>query len=642
MISEQCLPEEALRFFGVSQEMFAILHLDGSVRRLNAAWERTLGFAGTDIVGQSFFDFVHPDYRSAAIAHFEDLLTLGGAVCFTNRYSGRDSSYRWISWSMTSSPGEPFVYASARDVTGHVAADDELHRTSEILNSVLQTAPVGIWACDLENRVQFWNACAESIFGWTEDEVLNATSPLRNGDELAHDFFANRTLAGVERQWPRKDGSLADAEVWSVPLSDGKRTPCGTLGICVDVTEKKRREEALRRAQKAEALGQLSAGIARDFSNLLTVVGGYTEILLARNGNGPASSVELNQIHKAAQQALFICRQLTAFNPRQLISPELLSVNDVVREMEDAVKRLVGEWIAVTISLAENLPPVLVDRVQIGQLLLNLAISAHDALSGRGDMLIETHNGGAGTDLQQVVLMVTHAGRSPNGQDESELFEPFSGGTDRGVAGSLALFTANEIAGSMGGKLRVSTQESGTSLGVLLPALSSSIEVPKRNSKVAAKARRKLLVVEDDGMVREFMRTALELDGFEVLEAESGIEALTIIQAEPAIDLLITDLVMPDINGLELYHRLKKNTELKVLFVSGYPDEHIIGEGVADIGTSFLPKPFTMETLVQRVNDVLDGTVQTKILDRGVRVEWMLRSTEFRGTNLIASEQSRK
>lgn len=274
MSIKRCSAEEALRFFDASPEILGILQVDGSVRRVNPAWERWLNYTKTETDERSFFSFIHPDSLEVSVKRFENLLAEGGEVCFTNQYQAHDGSYRWVSWNMACSAGEPFIYASGRDVTVYVAADDELHQKSEVLSAVLQAAPIAIWACDLEDKVRFWNAGAESIFGWCEEDVLNLIPPPIADEGLSLRSSKGQAVMGKECRGTRKDGSMVDVEVWAVPLYDRNRAPCGGLGMCVDVTEKKRREEQLRRAARAEGLAELATGIGRDFSNLLTVVSG--------------------------------------------------------------------------------------------------------------------------------------------------------------------------------------------------------------------------------------------------------------------------------------------------------------------------------------------------------------------------------
>ncbi len=365
-----------------------------------------------------------------------------------------------------------------------------------------------------------------------------------------------------------------------------------SLFLCVDVTERKQRAEQLRRAARAEGLAELATGIGSDFSNLLRVISGYSEILMLRR-EGKSAPAEVNRIYSAAQQALFVCRQLSAFNPRRLVRPEPLNLNDMLLEMEAAVKRLAGERISVHMNPADYLPLVSADREQMGQLLLNLVISAYHTMSGTGDVLVEAQHSEDAPHSHRVIINARCSGHLGATADHARLIERFHSGMERGAAAGLALFTAHEIVRELGGSFNIMNHGWGTEFTVALPAASVAAELPARKT-AEPRAGLKVLLVEDDSMVREFMRMALEENKFKVLEAESAARAFEIARDAGRIDLLITDLIMPD---------------LPVLFVSGYPDDVLIGAGREEFSTSFLPKPFTMENLVYRVEEVLDAAM---------------------------------
>lgn len=275
--------------------------------------------------------------------------------------------------------------------------------------------------------------------------------------------------------------------------------------------------------------------------------------------------------------------------------------------MEAAVKRMAGELITLYVNPVEHLPLVYADRLQMGQLLLNLVISAYHSRSGSGDVLVETQNSEGPEDSNTVTLTVRCSARVGAAAGHTPLFEPFLSGMERSAASGLALFTAHEIVRELGGALHLMNYEWGTELSVALPALPLTAELHARKTADPARSGLKVLLVEDDSMVREFMRMALEENKFEVLEAENAARAFAITRDVTSIDLLITDLIMPETTGIELYRLLKKDADLPVVFISGYPDDVLVSAGMAEFASSFLAKPFTMEDLIDRVNEILDA-----------------------------------
>ncbi len=609
--------DEAALFFDLSTDLLAVLTLDGRFRRLNSAWERTLG-SGGDCHRWSVSDFVHPDDQQTTISKLADAAQGAAAVTFRNRCCWKEGNYRWMQWTLTPFPMAQLIYASTRDITEQVITDEELHRSNEVLNAVLDAAPLAIWASDLQGGGQFWNPAAEEMLGWSEDDIRNGAAPayfLPGG--AVSDSEQDGSLSGVEIRASRKDGSAIDVRLWAVPLRDLNGVRCGTLGMIEDLTEEKRRDKQVRHAQRAEALSQLAGGIARDYSNLLTVIGGHTDLLIERCDANHPHLPSLMGIEKAVQQASLVTTQLTAFSRRHLVQPQRMNLNAVVNEMAAGLQRILGEGNVLRTALDSELKFVNADPAQLRQLVLNLLIGVREAASGQSRITIVTANEDRPESSQpaRVLLTVSCTNPAPDPLPEQSLFEPFAS-SGRGTAAGLALFTAHEIVQLSAGEISVTREACETSFQVSLPAasLSSEPSSPPRTTQPKGQTST-ILLAEDDRMVRRLVREVLERAGYSVLEAADGAEALAKAAHHPdPIDLLITDLVMPGMSGPELVRGLRHRPEMCVLYVSGYTDDVIASEGLLEPGAAFLPKPFTPEALLDKVEQALEGNRGLRLL----------------------------
>jgi PAS domain S-box-containing protein len=620
--------DEASLFFDLSQDMLAVLTLDGRVLRSNSAWEGTLGASPENDREWTVLDLVHPDDLQMTIFKFNEVVKGADVVTFSNRCSSREGVYRWIEWTVTRSAQTKLIYVSARDVTDQIALEERLHRTNEILNAVLDAAPLAIWASDLEGDVQFWNPAGEHMLGWTEDEMLSGAGPRDFLPGMATATEDGRDLPGVEIRAARKDGSTIDVRLWTAPLRDLNGVQCGTLGMIEDITEEKRRDEQLRRAQKAEALSQLAGGISRDYSNLLTVIGGHTDLLIKNCHANHPHLRPLEGIRRAVQQASLVTSQLTAFSRRHVVQPQRVNLNRVVNEMSEGLERMLGEDCVLRTELGPKLRFVSADPSQLQQLVLNLLIGAREAMSGRGRITIETANeeNTAGA-LPWVMLTVSFSSQEGGSLPENGLFEPFACGSGRGAAAGLALFTAREIVQLCSGEISVANEAGEAMFLVRLPAawVASEPVSPSRSTQPKAHEDVTILVAEDDPMVRGLMREILVGAGYSVIEAADGAEALSMAARQSGpIDLLITDLVMPGMSGAQVYQSLRNRPEVSVLYVSGYPEDMIASEGLLEPGAAFLPKPFTPEALIDKVEQALEGNRGLRLLLRSGGLEQTL------------------
>ena len=379
-------------------------------------------------------------------------------------------------------------------------------------------------------------------------------------------------------------------------------------------------EETLRQAQKMEAVGQLAGGIAHDFNNLLTVISGYTEILLRRLGREAEGSKEIAEISKAAEQAARLTRQLLAYSRKQVLEPRALDLNDIVTETQTMLERLIGENIEFSTTLAEDLGSISADDGQIEQIIMNLVVNARDAMPEGGKLLLETSNVTLAdvstsrrpdtTPGDYVLLTVTDTGHGMDAATAGRIFEPFYTTKERDAGTGLGLSTVYGIVKQSGGHIEVESEPGiGTTFRLYFPQVAEEAEAfsPKPPDERSLTGSETVLLVEDEEALREVGRQMLETYGYTVLLAGDGAAALELAQNHPdPIQLLMTDILMPKMGGIELAERLSTlRPELKVLYTSGYNDSGGSLQRVA--GSRYLQKPYAMEDLARTLRELLDA-----------------------------------
>ena len=410
-------------------------------------------------------------------------------------------------------------------------------------------------------------------------------------------------------------------ELRSVPIRDDNGTVVSVVEVGRDITEMKRMEERLLQSHKMEAVGRLAGGVAHDFNNLLTVITGYSELLLSHLGEDDPRREEAEQIRKAGNRAAALTRQLLAFSRRQVLQPEVLDLNRVVQELETMLRRLIGENMDLATSLAAGLGKVKVDPGQIEQVVVNLVVNARDAMPGGGKLTIRTANvvtdgeaaRGDGTvpSGSYVLLEISDTGCGMDPGTIANIFEPFFTTKEVGKGTGLGLATVYGIVKQSGGHISVTSDPGkGATFHIYLPRIEESAAEPKTvpASTASTCGQETVLLVEDSEVVRRLVREILERNGYNVLEASQGSDAILVCSGHKgAIHLILTDVVMPGMSGRELCTRLTPlYPGVKVIYMSGYTDDAIGHHGVLEPGTAYLQKPFTPNALERKVREVLD------------------------------------
>jgi PAS domain S-box-containing protein len=512
----------------------------------------------------------------------------------------------------------------AFDVTEREEAAQALWESEERFRLIAEHAKDLIALLDVDGRFRYLSPSCESILGCPAGALLGtASSELIHPDDWPEGWRwgANKLR---EMRWRKADGSWLWVEGLSYEIAGGAESHFAL--IARDISERKRAaaekellEDELRQAHKLEAVGQLAGGIAHDFNNLLTVIGGYTDILLRRLGHEADGSTEMVEIGKATQRAMRLTRQLLAYSRKQVVELKAVDLNGVVIETQTMLERVVGENIEFSTTLAEDLGSISADYGQIEQIVMNLVVNARDAMPEGGKLLLETCNvtsagvvGGRRSDTaaaDYVVLTVSDTGEGMDSATAERIFEPFFTTKERGAGTGLGLATVYGIVKQSGGHIDVeSSPGMGTTFRLHFPRVAEKAEVfrPRRPDDRSLMGSETVLLVEDDESLRAVGRMMLEPYGYTVLLAGDGDAAIELVnnRADP-IQLLITDILMPKMGGIELAAQLSTmRPELKVLYTSGYNDSGSSRERIA--GSRYLEKPYAMEELARTLRELLD------------------------------------
>ena len=522
----------------------------------------------------------------------------------------------------------------------HKQAVETLREIEERFRQVYDEAPVGYHELDGEGRIIRVNRRELEMLDYTEQELLgHPVWKFVVEEEMTRQVIMAKIAGDIsfhetfERTYRRKDGTTLPVLIEDRVIRDKKGGITGIRSMIEDITERRRAEEALKKSeeqlrqwQRVEAIGRLAGGVAHDFNNLLMTIKGCSELLLRELDSNNPRREEVEEIRKAAERATALTRQLLAFGRRQVLQPQVLDLNEVVANMDRMLQRLIGEDIQLLTVLDPELWPVKVDPGQIEQVIMNLAVNARDAMPGGGKLTIETGNVVLDEDYARrhvsvkpgpcVMLAVTDNGCGMDQETQSHLFEPFFTTKKTGEGTGLGLSTVYGIIKQSGGNIwAYSELRQGTTFKIYLPRVEEAVKTykPKVAPTASPGGSETILLVEDEEAVRTIVSKILQNKGYTVLEAHHGPEALEICQAhEGPIHLMVTDVIMPHMSGRELAERLTiSRPEVRVLFMSGYPDNAIVHHGVLGAGTAFLQKPFTLNALEGKVRELLDALPQS-------------------------------
>jgi PAS domain S-box-containing protein len=616
--------ESLSRMISSAADAIVTKDLQGSIRSWNPAAEKLFGYSVEEVLGKPMLMLFPPELvneereilarieKGAGVEHFESVRIRkdGRALQVALTISPiRDSEGRIIGASKI-----------ARDISAQKQAEEQLRRQASLLDQAFDA--VLVWEKD--GAITFWNQGAVRMYGFSTNEAIGRVS---------HELLQTSAADGLEQvlqkltvkgSWEgelahtRSDGKRIAVESRMVQITEGER--CYVLETNRDVSEERLLEERLRQSQKMEGIGRLAGGVAHDFNNLLGIILGSAELL--------AESLDLSQvrkraseIQKAGQRAANLTRELLAFSRKQVLELKVTDLNAKVSGIRDMLVRVVGEGIEISTSLATNLGRVRADPNQIEQILLNLVVNARDAMPNGGKITIETQN----IDLEEayvgthssvvagsyVMIAVSDSGVGMDAETLAHVFEPFF--TTKSSGTGLGLATVYGAVKQSGGNIwAYSEPGKGTTFKVYFTRVDGAAERARAgecNATPTPKGTETILLVEDSDSLREVTREFLQIAGYNVVVARNGNDAVQVARShEPAIHLLLTDVVMPGMSGRESADEIKRmHPETRVLFMSGYTSNAIAHRGVLDEGVSLLSKPFTRSDLVQKVHEILNS-----------------------------------
>jgi two-component system cell cycle sensor histidine kinase/response regulator CckA len=608
-----------------ASEGIGIIDADGRLSFANRRLQALLGHAADAVTGRRLIDHVAAAERDAAEQWLARARTEAAGPIELSLV-GADGVTRT---ALISAAPRDALDTSGGGVLAMFADVTALRRSEARFRTIVEAAPIGIMLLDADGRRRELNPAGRRLLG---AEHGRAEYCLFDDPQLPVDLAARLRRGLVVRYRAQVGVGAAGAtkllvDVVVTPLAGEGDAPPGYLALLSDVTERERLEAQLRHAQKMEAIGQLSGAVAHDFNNILTAILGAAELargaLERQPDNAAAILPDLDQIERSAQRAATLTRQLLAFGRRQAARPQVVAPARVLGELQDMLRRLMREDLQLHFVLPPDAWPVRIDPGQLEQVVMNLVVNARDATPAGGLVAVELSNVDLTEDYvarhleartgPHVQLAVSDTGCGIPPETLSRIFEPFFTTKGAGTGTGLGLATVHGIVHQLGGHIMVYSEVGrGTTIRVLLPAEPQAAATPAENGRRPATTQRgseTVLVCEDDATVRALTCRTLESRGYTVLEADTPPRAIALVRAHRGpLQLLVTDVVMPELNGCELAQALLElRPELRVLYISGYTASIVAHHGVAQVATSFLEKPFTAEQLAQRVRAVLDA-----------------------------------
>jgi len=621
----------------------AVLRQDWRWLEVNPRLLELLGYDEAELRAQAFHDLVHP-------AHRVDHLVLARRLsrgrldtyALEQRLVRKDGTAVWVDLKAVRARmpagGEDHIVIVVEEVGERREALEALRTAQQLQEALLCNIPEAAWLKTADGRYLAVNYAFARACGWTRSEVVGRTDrdiwpeeqAARYQEEDARVLESGQPLL-TEEYLDAGDGVVRWYETVRAPVRDAAGNWIGTVGVRRDITERKQAEEALRRSEeqlrqvlKLEAVGRLAGGIAHDFNNILTAVGGHATLLLDEIRPGDPMRADIEEIKRGVDRAASLTRQLLAFSRKQVLKPRVLDLTSVVADTERMLRRLIGEDIELRTCAETGLGRVQADPGQIQQVILNLAVNARDAMPDGGRLSIELANVDVDEHMahchmpvqppgRYVRLTVTDTGTGIPYAIQPHIFEPFFTAKEKGKGTGLGLSTVYGIVKQSGGFIWVYSEPGqGSTFKVYLPRVEAPAERPPSRREVAANAGNEtILLVEDEPAVRDLAQRILRRKGYRVVAAQNGREALDLVERHAdAIDLLVTDLVMPQMDGRELAQRLAaRRPGLRVLFMSGYTGDTIAQRGVLDPDVAFIEKPFSPEGLAHKVREILDARV---------------------------------
>lgn len=638
--------------FESAQDAIFLMNKGGISMECNPAAQRFFRCSEEEIIGKNLFDFSperQPEDKSSKMES-ENLIRLvfeRGSLRFEWVFETNGGELLDTEVSLNKIPmnGSVKMIAVVRDIREQKQAQQMLRKEREHLAAVLDGSPIPSFMVNCQGEVILWNRACEGFTLMRREDIVGKPmdlTPLFGGKSLPvlADLVLNRSEEEILKRYAEKglrryeplseafeskgyiivEGQKKSIRIIAARVKDSGGNLIGVIQCAEDITREEELQKQFLHAQKMEAVGRLAGGIAHDFNNILTVIMGYADLLLMCLAHDEQLLQKVGEIKKAGERASSLTHQLLAFSRKQILQPKVLNLNTVISNMEEMVRRLIGEDIFLFTVLDPEVGSVRIDPGQLEQVIMNLAVNARDAMSQGGRLTIETAN----VELDEtyarqhvgvrpgryVMLAVSDTGIGMDPETQAHIFEPFFTTKDMHKGTGLGLATVYGIIQQSQGHIWVYSEPSkGTTFKIYLPRISEdAIDFESVSSLTESPhGTETILLVEDDETVRAIVSESLRMNGYTVLESGNGKDAFRISgQYNAPIHLLISDIVMPGTDGCELAKQLTvSRPNMKVLFISGYTDRSIVHNGILEHGTAFLQKPFSLEVLARKIREIL-------------------------------------
>jgi PAS domain S-box-containing protein len=598
----------------------------------NGALTAMTGYSRVELLSSvDLLELIHPEDRGPVLNRLRDRMS-GKPIPsdYEYRFVKRTGDIRWVEIHATliEYEGETAVQVACIDITDRKQAEKVLREAKEYLNQIINCIGDAIFVMNREHKFILLNDAICRFTGSQREALLGMSGPKPNSTESINSLWEQEEAVFETGKELVTEDSFSDGQGNSRILmtkkslltdQDGNKQ---IVGISRDITEYKHLQAQFMQAQKMEAIGVLAGGVAHDFNNLLNVINGYSELVLEELKVDDPARKDLEQIREAGRHAAALTTQLLAFSRKQILQPEILSLNTAIVQMSSMLRRMIGEDIEIITKTQPDLGLINADPGQIQQIVMNLAVNARDAMPQGGKLTIETANVDYDADYAKdhpsvgegayVMMAITDNGIGMDAKTREHLFEPFFTTKEKGKGTGLGLSTIYGIVRQSNGFIWVYSEPGkGTTFKIYFPKLNLEAEDvnTRKDSAPVYHGSETVLVVEDEQSVRALTCRVLRDRGYTILEAADGAEALVIAKYTTGkIDMVVTDVVMPGMTGKDLVVKLKSmRPDIKVLYTSGYTDTAIVHHGILNPDVAFLQKPFTVKNLAQKVREVINS-----------------------------------
>ena len=616
-----------------------IVDLGARITYVNRQMAEMLGYTVVEMMGQPIFKFLFDEDFSLAKQQMEQGKG-GESETGEFRLRRKDGSEVIVFYSGSPTKNQAGeitgVLGMITDITERKSAEQLLRHTEANYRNLVESSPAIVYLAQPTPPFStVYVSPNVARFGYKTEEWFNQSDmwvSLIHEEDRERVFQTTETAMrqGLETDLEYRIVSRSGAIHWVHDrgrfVSDNQGNWVGWQGVMLDITDTKTLEEQLRQSQKLESVGLLAGGIAHDFNNMLTVINGYSDLALRRLTEDDPLRRNIEEIKKAGRRSAALTHQLLAFSRRQVLQPVLLDLNEIVTDTIKMLRHLIGEDIQLTTALSHKVGQVMVDPGQFSQIIMNLAVNARDAMPRGGKLTIETANIFLDSAYTRqhvdvlpgayILLAVSDTGSGMSEEIKQHIFDPFFTTKEIGQGTGLGLATVYGIVKQSGGNIEVYSEEGiGTTFKIYLPRIGEHVDAVKTKDTVVdmSKGTETILLVEDEELVRNLTTQILRECGYTVSEAQNGVEAMELCEkGDCKYDLLMTDVVMPQMGGRELVEKLAERVpNLRILFTSGYTDDAVVRHGVIEKNTNFIQKPFTPEALARKIREILDDPIQT-------------------------------